>query len=108
MYILQCIPYKIYIHFVWYALERDLFMDELSNHTIEHVAFKMTERHYPRPIGWNAKVGPHGRSRKVNTCTLITDQGVSGWGYCGLGEDEIRIKHFNDNLDRYLFEKSCE
>ncbi len=65
-------------------------MSELSDHTIEHVSFRMTERHYPRPIGWNAKVGPHGQSRKINTCTLTTDHGASGWGYCGPDEDIVR------------------
>ena len=62
-------------------------MSDLSNHTIDRVSFRVTERHYPRPIGWNAKVGPHGRSRKINTCTLTTDQGASGWGYCGPDEE---------------------
>lgn len=65
-------------------------MNELEGHMIADVSFKMTERHYPRPIGWNAKVGPHGKSRKVNTATFTTDQGASGWGYCGLDEDMIR------------------
>ncbi|MGA1198901.1 MAG: enolase C-terminal domain-like protein [Candidatus Latescibacterota bacterium] len=65
-------------------------MDELSQHIIADVSFKMTERHYPRPIGWNAQIGPHGRSRKINTCTLTTNKGASGWGYCGDNEDEIR------------------
>ena len=33
-------------------------MDELEEHIIADVSFKMTERHYPRPIGWNAQIGP--------------------------------------------------
>ena len=36
-------------------------MSELSYHTIEHVAFRMTERHYPKQIGFNAQVGLHGQ-----------------------------------------------
>ena len=65
-------------------------MRELAGHNISHMAFQPAERHYPRPIGWNAKVGPHGRSRKLNTCTLSTDQGASGWGYCDFDEAALR------------------
>ena len=47
-------------------------------------------RRYPRPIGCNSTSRPQFPYRKLNICTFATDQGVSGWGYCGFEEEEIR------------------
>lgn len=62
----------------------------LSDHTLADVDFHRTTRRYPRPIGWNAKIGPHGQNRDLIACVLTTDQGATGWGYCGENEEEIR------------------
>ena len=65
-------------------------MSELGHHMIEQASLRTCERHYPRPIGWNSRIGPHGQSSRINTCTLTTDQGASGWGLCGSNGNELQ------------------
>lgn len=65
-------------------------MDELALHTIDRVTFGRAHRHYPRPIGYNSHVGPHGQSVPLHTCTLTTDQGASGWSFCSPDQDLYR------------------
>ena len=65
-------------------------MTPLAEHTIDRIEVHTLERRYPREIGYNAKIGPHGQSCQVKACVLFTDQGASGWGFCGAPEDERR------------------
>lgn len=65
-------------------------MTELAEHSIDRIEVRALERRYPREIGHNAKWGPHGKNSQVNACVIFTDQGASGWGFCGTPEDELR------------------
>ncbi len=65
-------------------------MTLLTEHAIDRIEFRTLERRYPRRIGWNSKAGPHGKNQQVCACTVFTDQGASGWGFCWLPEDEVR------------------
>ncbi|MCW8133113.1 MAG: mandelate racemase [Planctomycetota bacterium] len=52
--------------------------------------FRKTTRRYPRAVGWNAQRGPHGKDQDVHACRIFTDQGASGWGFCGASEEAPR------------------
>lgn len=65
-------------------------MTTLAEHTIDRIEIHSLERRYPREIGYNAKWGPHGKNSQVNACVISTDQGASGWGFCGAREDELQ------------------
>lgn len=62
-------------------------MTELDGHTIARITTRELTRRYPRPIGWNARGGPHGESTTVRACILETDQGATGWGFSGVTEE---------------------
>ena len=64
-------------------------MNELTEHTIDHIETHALERRYPREIGYNATSGPHGKSSQVYACVIFTDQGASGWGFCGIPDSEL-------------------
>ena len=53
-----------------------------SEHTIDRIETHVLERHYPRPIGFNARRGPHGQHARLTARVVLTDQGASGWGIC--------------------------
>ena len=61
----------------------------LAKHHIAEITFHPLIV-YPRPIGFNSQGGPHGKDQQVTACRLTTDQGVSGWGFCGASEDSVR------------------
>ena len=65
-------------------------MNALAEHTIDRIETHTLERRYPREIGYNAKLGPHGKNSQVQACVIFTDQGASGWGFCGGPEDELQ------------------
>jgi len=69
---------------------KDLCMTAFDGHTIDRIETHLVQRHYPRPIGWNAKWGPHGQHAELNACVVTTDQGASGWGLCGGGDEALR------------------
>jgi L-alanine-DL-glutamate epimerase-like enolase superfamily enzyme len=58
-------------------------MGTLAGHTLARIEWLPCRRRYPREIGWNAQGGPHGREHDVVACRLTTDQGATGWGFCG-------------------------
>lgn len=64
--------------------------NDLRQHTITGITFGKAARHYPRPIGYNSHIGPHGQTRELHTCTLHTDQGATGWSFCGPDEEAYR------------------
>lgn len=53
---------------------------ELRRHTIAKVEFKNAILSYPRYIGLNSRVGPHGSFTKEYLCVLTTDSGAQGFG----------------------------
>ena len=65
-------------------------MTALAEHTIDRIETRALERRYPREIGYNARGGPHGRSSRVTACVISTDQGASGWGFCGAPKDVLQ------------------
>ena len=65
-------------------------MSSLADHVIDRTETRTLQRRYSREIGYNSQWGPHGKHRRVNACVLHTDQGASGWGFCGVSEDELR------------------
>lgn len=65
-------------------------MNTLAEHTIERLEFRKTVRRYPRPIGYNAQRGPHGLTQQVHLCRIFTNQGATGWSFCGANEEAPR------------------
>lgn len=63
-------------------------MESIADHTISRISLSRHTRRYPRPIGWNAKVGPHGQTQEVTACRIDTDQGASGWGFSGVTQED--------------------
>jgi L-alanine-DL-glutamate epimerase-like enolase superfamily enzyme len=64
-------------------------MTALAEHVIDRVEVHALERRYPRPIGCNARWGPHGKNSPVYACVLFTDQGASGWGFGGPSKEDL-------------------
>lgn len=80
-------------------------MNSLSLHTIERLEFRKTTRRYPRAIGWNARIGPHGKDREVHLCQITTNQGATGWGFTGEESDKHRRLIGRKLTDLFSLEK---
>ena len=65
-------------------------MTPLAENTIDRIEIRTLERRYPREMGYNASGGPHGKLGQIGACVLFTDQGASGWGFCGAPEKELQ------------------
>lgn len=65
-------------------------MDALADHRITRIQVIPLRRSYPRPIGWNAQIGPHGQHQQVHAVRIETDRGASGWGFGGAKEEALQ------------------
>lgn len=43
----------------------------------------------PREAGWNARLSAHGRSVRVPTVRVVTDEGVAGFGFSKADIDDL-------------------
>jgi len=101
-------PNKMYFDFIMCARVPD--GDEVEPY--EHKIVKGGDRPIDEILEWGPWSHPVVNQVLGQDVSLIPNvqKGIRSDAFKGavLGEDEIRIKHFNDNLDRYLFEESCE
>lgn len=74
-------------------------MDALSDHRITRIRVVPLRRSYPRPIGWNAQIGPHGQHQQVHAVRIETDRGASGWGFGG-GDEAVYQRFVGMTVDQ--------
>jgi L-alanine-DL-glutamate epimerase-like enolase superfamily enzyme len=54
----------------------------MDNSRIVAIAWGLLEGTRPRPAGANARLGPHGKRVSVPILQLVTEDGLSGFGWC--------------------------
>jgi len=63
---------------------------ELAAHRIVKIAAQRVRDRYPRSLGPNARLGPHGRGGSYQVRIIVTDKGATGWAMCYLPDEAVR------------------